>query len=72
MERHLDLCRVAREGLVDAVVEDLEHEVVKPAMAGRTDVHAGPLADRLEALEDGDVLCPVVRFRHSLPLVRND
>ena len=71
MQRDLDLGRVAREGLVDAVVEDLEHEVVKPAMARRADVHTGSLADCLEPLEDGDVLRPVIRFRHSLPLVQN-
>ena len=69
MERDLDLGRVAGEGLVDAVVEDLEDEMMKPAMARRADVHAGPLADCLEPLEDGDVLRAVVRFRHSLPLV---
>ena len=47
---------VAGQRLVDRVVDDLVDEVVQPADAGRADVHAGPLADRLEALEDGDVL----------------
>ena len=47
---------VAGERLVDRVVDHLVDEVVQPAGAGRADVHPGPLADRLEALEDGDVL----------------
>jgi hypothetical protein len=29
---------------------------VEASGPGGTDVHAGPLADRIEALEDGDVL----------------
>ena len=47
---------VAGQGLVDGVVDDLVDEVVQAAHAGRADVHAGALADGLEALEDGDVL----------------
>jgi hypothetical protein len=52
---HVDDGAVPGEGLVDGVVDDLPHEVVQAAQAGRADVHAGPLAHRLEALEDGDV-----------------
>ena len=55
----LDVVALAGERLVDGVVHDLVDEVVQPADARRADVHAGALADRLEALEDGDVLCPV-------------
>lgn len=40
--------------LVDRVVDDLVHEVVQSALAGRADVHTGSLADRVQALEDGD------------------
>ena len=47
---------MAGERLVDGVVDHLVDEVVEAARAGRADVHAGSLADRLEALEDGDVL----------------
>ena len=46
---------VAGHGLVDRVVHDLPDQVVQPARTGRADVHAGPLADRLEALQDGHV-----------------
>ena len=53
-QRDVDGVGVAGEGLVDRVVDDLPHEVVQAALAGGPDVHAGPLAHRLEALEDGD------------------
>ena len=53
---------VARHGFVDGVVDDLVDEVVQTRRAGRSDVHPGPLPDRFEALENGDVLGGV---RHS-------
>ncbi len=56
MQRHGDLLGVTRDRLVDRVVHNLVDEVVQPAGAGRADVHAGSLANGLEALEDGDVL----------------
>ena len=51
----LDAGAVAGERLVDGVVDDLEDEVVQAARAGGADVHAGALADRLEALEYLDI-----------------
>ena len=45
---------VAGQRLVDGVVDDLPHHVVQAALAGGADVHTGALADRLEALENGD------------------
>ena len=56
VDRDLDARAVARQRLVDRVVDDLVDEVVQPARAGRADVHARALADGLEALENGDVL----------------
>ena len=53
-QRHDDPVAVAGQRLVDGVVDDLPHQVVQAALAGRADVHAGTLADRLEALEDLD------------------
>ena len=53
-QRDVDAVGVAGEGLVDRVVDDLPHQVVQAALTGRADVHAGTLADRLEALEDRD------------------
>ena len=49
---HLDPVAVAGQRLVDGVVDDLVDQVVQAALAGRADVHAGALADRLETLED--------------------
>ena len=50
-----DVVAVARDRLVHRVVHHLVDEVVEASRAGRADVHAGPQANRLEALEDGDV-----------------
>ena len=53
---HVDPGAVAGHGLVDGVVDDLPHQVVEARGTGGPDVHARPLADRIEAFEDGDVL----------------
>ena len=55
-QHHVDGVAVAGQRLVDRVVDDLPDQVVQAALAGRTDVHTGPLADRLEALEHLDRL----------------
>ena len=54
LEGDLDVVGVAGQRLVDGVVHDLPDQVVQAALAGRADVHAGALADRLEPLEHGD------------------
>jgi hypothetical protein len=56
-----DPVAVPRERLVHAVVDHLVDQVVETARAGGPDVHARPAADRLQALEDGDVPGVVVR-----------
>ncbi|MGX1476000.1 UNVERIFIED_CONTAM: hypothetical protein RKD50_004808 [Streptomyces canus] len=53
-DRHVDGVRVAGQRLVHGVVDDLLHQVVQAALAGRADVHTGSLADRVQTLEDGD------------------
>ena len=51
----LDVVAVSGQRLVDRVVEDFEHHVVQARAVGRVaDVHAGPLAHRVEALQDLD------------------
>src|SRR6185295_6662505 len=50
--------------LVDGVVENFPDEVVEPGGPDASDIHAGPLANRLEALENGDVFGGVVRRCH--------
>ena len=62
----LDLVGLAGQRLVDGVVDDLVDQVVQAARAGRADVHARALADRLEALEDGDVLGAVAPVAPAL------
>src|SRR5690606_20989358 len=61
VELDLDLARVAVDDLVDRVVEDLPQQVVQALLADAADVHAGALADVVDALEELDrrraVLC---------------
>src|SRR5205823_8883913 len=40
-------------------------EVMQPGGADAADVHSGTLADRLEALENGDVSRGIARGRHG-------
>ena len=54
-----DLIAEAGQGLVDSVVDDLVYQVVQARLAGRADVHAGPLADGLQALQDLDLTAAV-------------
>ena len=64
-----DLDQLAEAGLslVDRVVDELEHHVVQTRpVIGVADVHPGPFPDRLEALEDLDVLGRVPGFGHRL------
>ena len=53
------------EGLVDRVVDDLVDQVVEARRTRGTDVHPGPLAHGLQALENRDVLG---RVRHAFTL----
>ena len=55
VDRDHDLVGEAGHGLVDRVVDDLEHEMVQTAGAGGSDVHTRSLADRFESFEDLDV-----------------
>ena len=64
MDRDVDQVVAAGERLVDRVVDHLVDEVMKAARARRPDVHAGSQTDRLEALEDRDVLCGIGCFGH--------
>ncbi len=59
-----DPAAVPGESLVDRVVDDFVDEVVKPPRAGRSDVHARPLAHRIQAFENLDILGVVVRLLH--------
>ena len=60
VQRDADVRGVAVHRLVDRVVENLPDQMMQPGGADAADVHAGPLADRLEAFENGDVFCGVV------------
>ena len=52
---------MAGQNLVDGVVDDLvDHVVQARAVVGVADVHAGPLADRVEPLQHLDAVGAVV------------
>ena len=55
VQRHLHVRGMAVHRFVDGVVENLPDEVMKARRADAPDVHPGPLAHRLEALENRDV-----------------
>jgi hypothetical protein len=56
VQAHVHAGAVTGERLVDRVVDDLPEAVHQPAGVGGADVHARSLADRLEPLEDEEVL----------------
>ena len=56
-QRNFNPGAVAGHGFVHRVVDRLPDEVVQPTRTGRPDIHRGPSPDRLETLEDLDVLC---------------
>ena len=55
MEHDDDVRGVAVHRLADRIVEDLPDQVVQASGADAPDIHAGPLADGLQPLENGDV-----------------
>jgi uncharacterized protein YggL (DUF469 family) len=50
----LNLGAITSERFIDSVIDDLINQVVEAAFAGGADIHTWALADRFEALEDGD------------------
>jgi hypothetical protein len=66
MQGDRDVVGVTGDRLVYRVVDDFVDQVVETARAGRPDVHPGALANRLEALENGDVLGAVAVLGRAL------
>ena len=63
-QRDDDTGAVAGHGLVDRVVHDLPHQVVETGRTGGPDVHPRSLPDRIEALQNSNVLGAVAVLRH--------
>ena len=60
MDLHPHEIGMARQGLVDAVIDDLIDHVMQPAaIVGIADIHAGAFADRFQTLENLDGICAV-------------
>ena len=51
VDRDVHAVAVARERLVNGIVDDFAHKVMKPLFVRRTDIHAGALADMLDPVE---------------------
>jgi hypothetical protein len=47
---------MTRQRFVDGVVDDLGNQMMKSALGGVADIHAGAFADRLETFENPDRL----------------
>ncbi len=61
VQHDIDAGSVPAEGFVDRVVDDFPQAMHEAAGVGGPDIHAGPLAHRLESLENGKVPCGIVR-----------
>ena len=56
VDRHHDLVAAALHRLIDGVVDDLVDHVMQRLVVGAADVHAGPLANSLQAFEHLDLI----------------
>ena len=67
VELNRDAVAMARHGLVDGVVHDLEdHMVQAGAVIGVADIHTGSLADSVESAQHLDGISAVFLFRRCL------
>ena len=65
LDPHLNLGAVPGQGLVNGVVHDLIDQMVQAAGGGGADVHARPLPDGLQSLQDLNLRGPVLMFHRS-------
>ena len=66
VQHHLDPARMAGDHLVHRVVDDLGRQMMQRAFVGAADIHARPLADRLQPFEDFDILRGIGQFADRL------
>jgi hypothetical protein len=71
VQRDIHLIAEAGERFVDRVVDDFVDEMVQTRRAGGSDVHGGPLAHRLEPLEDLDFVGAVVVAAAAVAIAGN-
>ena len=60
LQRDLDEAGMAGDRLVHRVVEDFGGQMVQRGFVGAADIHAGPPADRLQPLQNLDVLGGII------------
>jgi hypothetical protein len=66
LQHHEDRVAVALHGLVDGIVHHLVYQVVKAVYTRSSYVHARPLTDGLQTLEDLDMLGGIILTHGSL------
>ena len=66
VQRHLDPARMAGDHLVHRIVDDLGRQMMQGAFVGAADIHARPLADRLQPFENLDILRCIGQFADRL------
>ena len=59
IDDHLNGITVAGQGLVNRIVHDLINQMVKASAGGRSDVHARPFPNSLQALQNLDLVCAI-------------
>ena len=59
-QRHPDTRAIAGHCFIDGVVDHFPNEVMQAGQTSGADVHAGPLAHRIESFEDLNVFCTVI------------
>ena len=68
----LDLIAMTGEGLIDRVVDKLEHHMVQTrAIVGVTDIHPGTLAYGIQPLQHLDGVCVVSGIDHAVRVVHH-
>ena len=55
MDGHLDLVAVTSQVFINRVVQHLEHAMMQTPLVGVTDIHARPLANRLQTFQFVDL-----------------
>ena len=68
LHRDNDPRGVAVHDLVHGVIDDLPEQMMQARLINTSDIHAGPAADGLQTLQDGDrvgVICSGCHYSHS-------
>ena len=70
MQAHLNPAGMTVHGLIHRIIEQFPDKMMQPGRIHPADIHAGPFANRVKALKNGNILCRVgLLLRcHRMPL----